>query len=76
MVNRSGLLKIMNHPNLTTIGLSAKTDVGSTKKATYSMQVTSCVLYFKLTEAAQAMGLRKSPYEWFSDQAKVSESCF
>ena len=67
---------MMNHPNLTTIGLSAKTDVGSIKKATYSMQVTSCVLYFKLTEAAQAMGLRKSPYEWFSDQAKVSESCF
>ena len=41
------------------------------KRERYSMQVT-CVLYSKLTEAAQAMGLTKSPYEWLSDQAKVS----
>ena len=40
------------------------------------MQVTSCVLYSKLTEAAQAMGSTKSLYEWLSDQAKLTESSF
>ena len=39
------------------------------KRDRYRMQVT-CVLYSKLTEAAQAMGWTKSPYEWISDQAK------
>ena len=40
------------------------------------MQVTSCVLYYKLTEAARVMGSKKPLYEWLSDQAKVSELCF
>ena len=65
--------------DFTTIRLSrltVKADISSIKRARYSMQVTSCVLYSKLTEAAQAMGSTKSPYEWLSDQAKVSESCF
>ena len=31
--------------------------------------------YPKLTETAQAMASTKSPYEWLSDQTKVSESC-
>ena len=62
----------MNHPNFM-IGLS---DVSSIKRARYSMQVTSCVLYSKLTEAVKAMGSTKLPYEWLSNQAKVSQSCF
>ena len=79
VINGSGLLEIPNHLNFTTIGLSGltvKADVSSIKRARYSMQVTSCVLYSKLTEAAQATGSTKSPYERLSDQAKVSESCF
>ena len=40
------------------------------------MQVTLCVLYYKLTEAARVMGSKKPLYEWLSDQAKVSELCF
>ena len=62
----------MNHPNFT-IELS---DVSSIKRARYSMQVTSCVLYSKLTEAVKAMGSTKLPYEWLSDQAKVIQSSF
>ena len=53
----------MNHLNFTTIGLSgltAKADVSNIKRARYSMEVTSCVPYSKLTEAAQAMGSTKS----------------
>ena len=79
LINGSGLLEIINHLNFTTIGLSGLTaiaDVSSIKRARYSMQITLSVLYSKLTEAAQAMGSTKSPYEWLSDQAKVSESCF
>ena len=72
LINGSGLLEIMNHPNFM-IGLS---DVSSIKRARYSMQVTSCVLYSKLTEAVKAMGSTKLPYEWLSDQAKVSQSSF
>ena len=56
--------------DFTTIRLSrltVKADISSIKRARYSMQVTSCVLYSKLTEAAQAMGSTKSPYEWLSD---------
>ena len=59
LINGSGLLGIMNDLNFTTIGLSgltAKADGSSIKRAWYSMQVTSCVLYSKLTEAAQTMG--------------------
>ena len=54
LINGSGFLEIMNHLNFTTIGLSgltAKADLSSIKRARYSMQVTSCVLYSKLTEA-------------------------
>ena len=79
LINEPGLLEIMNNLNFTTIGLpglKAKTDVSSIKRARCSMQVTSCVLYPKVTEAAQAMGSTKSPYEWLSDQIKVSESYF
>ena len=50
LINGSGLLEIMNHLNFTTIGLSgltAKADVSSIKRARYSMQVTSCVLFSK-----------------------------
>ena len=69
----------MNSLNFTTIGLSrltAKADVSSTERARDSIQVTSYVLYSKLTEAAQGMGSKKSPYEWLSNKAKVSESFF
>ena len=45
------------------------------KREKYSMQVT-CVFYSKLTEAAQAMGSTKSPYEWISDQAKSKRVMF
>ena len=63
LMDQLGLLEIINHFNFSTTGLSgltAKVDVSS----------------IKLTERAQAMGSTKSPYEWLSDQAKVSESCF
>ena len=79
LTNGSGLLKIMNHFNFTTIGLSgltAKVGASSIKEATYSMQVILLVLYSKLTEAAQAMGSTKSSYEWLSGQPIVNESCF
>ena len=57
------MLEIINHLNFTTIGLPGLT-------------VTSCVFYSKSTEAAQAIGATKLPYEWLSNQAKVGESCF
>ena len=63
----------MNHPNFTTIGHS---DVSNIKRVKYSMEVSSCVLYSKLTEAVKAMGSTKLSYEWLSDQAKVSQSSF
>ena len=63
LINGSGLPKIMNHLSFTAIGLSdltTKAGASSIKRVRYSMQVTSCVLYSKLTEAIHTMDSTKS----------------
>ena len=53
----------MNHLSFTAIGLSdltTKAGASSIKRVRYSMQVTSCVLYSKLTEAIHTMDSTKS----------------
>ena len=63
LINGSGLPKIMNHLSFTAIGLSdltTKAGASSIKRVRYSMQITSCVLYSKLTEAIHTMDSTKS----------------
>ena len=78
LINGSGLLEILNRLNFTTIGvsgLSVKADVNSIKRARYCIQVALCALYKKLT-AVEADGSAKLPFEWLSEQANTSQSCF
>ena len=79
LINGSGLLEVLNRLNFTTIGvsgLSVKADVNSIKRARYCIQVALCALYKKLTEAVEADGSAKLPFEWLSEQANTSQSCF
>ena len=57
-------------------GLSTNADVNSIKRARCCIQVTLCALYKKLTEAVESDGATMSPFEWLSQQAKTSQSCF
>ena len=76
LINGSGLLEILNRLNFTTIGvsgLSVKADVNSIKRARYCIQVALCALYKK---AVEADGSAKLHFEWLSEQANTSQSCF
>ena len=77
LIKGFGLMEILNHQKLSTIGLSVVVDLNSIKRATYFIQVTLSTHYIKVNEATALDNLNKAcPYDWPRQKSSEKEMCF
>ena len=66
LIKGSGVAQILTENKFSLLGLSAVADV----KAKYTLQITLCALYIKLSEAASVGETDFSPYDWLTEKSK------
>ena len=77
LIAGSGLAKILEVNDLSTIGVSAASlDVSEIKRSRYCMQVSLGAIYHKLKEAHKNSKSLLPVFDWLNKRAVNSEMCF
>ena len=74
LIEGSGLVQILTENKFSMIGLSAVVDVNNIKRARYTLQITLCALFIKLSEAASVSETDLLPYDWLTQKSKDNTS--